>query len=76
MKPVLVGGAIDGTAGTLTAPDLDFTIEWDLFEELTRHLVIGPTDEGESGQYTLQVRFFHQHSHSVTIFLDHARTRA
>ena len=73
MKPVLVGGAIDGTAGTLTAPDLDCTIEWDLLEEVTRHLVIRPTDEGESGQYTLQVRFVHHCSHSGTIFLDHAR---
>ena len=56
---MLVGGFIDKTAGTLTAPDMDFNIEWELNEELTRHLVIQPTDEGESGQYTLQVRYTH-----------------
>jgi hypothetical protein len=55
LKPVLVGGAVDKTAGTLTAPDLDFSIEWELNEDLTGHLVIGPTDDDESGQYTLQV---------------------
>ena len=57
MKPVLVGGAVDKTAGTLTAPDLDFSIQWDLEEELTKHLYIEPTDLGESGQYTIQVSF-------------------
>ena len=55
LKPLLVGGSIDETAGTLTAPDLDISIQWELDEELTRHLMIKPTDEGESGQYTLQV---------------------
>ena len=55
MKPDLVGGLIDGTSGTLTAPDLDFNIEWELSEEVSRLLVIRPTDGGESGQYTLQV---------------------
>ena len=57
MKPVLVGGAVDKTAGTLTAPDLDFSIQWDLEEKLTKHLHIKPTDLGESGQYTIQVSF-------------------
>ena len=56
MSPVLVGGAVDKTAGTLTAPDLDFSIQWNLEEELTKHLHIEPTDMGESGQYTIQVR--------------------
>jgi hypothetical protein len=55
MKPVLVGGAVDKTAGKLTAPDLDFNIEWELDEDLTSHLKIEPTDKGESGQYTVQV---------------------
>ena len=58
LKPVLVGGFMDKTSGTLTAPDMDFNIEWELNEDLTRHLLIQPTDEGESGQYTLQVRLF------------------
>ena len=55
LKPVLVGGAVDKTAGTLTAPDLDFNIEWELDEDLTSHLNFEPTDSGESGQYTVQV---------------------
>ena len=55
LKPVLVGGAVDKTAGTLTAPDLDFNIEWELDEDLINHLDIEPTDAGESGQYTVQV---------------------
>ena len=55
MKPVLVGGSVDQTAGTLTAPDLDVNIEWELGEDLTSHLDIEPTDNGESGQYTVQV---------------------
>ena len=46
---------MDQTAGTLTAPDLDFNIEWELDEALTSHLDIEPTDNGESGQYTVQV---------------------
>ena len=54
-KPELVGGFIDNTTGTLTAPDLDLNIEWKLGAELISHLVIRPTDDGESGQYTLQV---------------------
>ena len=33
MKPLLVGGSIDETAGTLTAPDLDISIQWQLDEE-------------------------------------------
>ena len=57
MKPVLVGGFIDGTSGTLTAPDLDFNWEWDINEEITKHLIIQPIDNGESGQYTLKVYF-------------------
>ena len=56
LKPVLVGGAVDKTAGTLTAPDLDYNIEWELAEELAKLLDIKPTDAGESGQYTVQVK--------------------
>ena len=58
LRPELVGGLIDGTSGTLTAPDLDLNIEWELKnEEITKLLIIRPTDGGESGQYTLQVIF-------------------
>jgi hypothetical protein len=53
--PVLVGGSVDKTAGTLTAPDIDCNINWDLGEEVTSLLEIVPTDQGESGQYTVQV---------------------
>ena len=59
MKPVLVGGITDNTSGTLTAPDLDFSLQWELGDELTSHLVIRATDQGESGQYTLQVYSAH-----------------
>ena len=55
MKPVLVGGMTDHTSGTLTAPDLDFSLQWELSKELTSHLAIMATDQGESDQYTLQV---------------------
>ena len=50
-----MGGLVDGTSGTLTAPDVDLNIEWEMTEELAELLVIAPTDKGESGQYTLQV---------------------
>ena len=59
MKPVLVGGMTDHTSGTLTAPDLDFSLQWELSNELTSHLASMATDQGESGQYTLQVRYTH-----------------
>ena len=55
LKPVIVGGLIDNTAGTLTAPDLDLNIEWELDDEMAKLLIIRPTDEGESGQYMVQV---------------------
>ena len=55
LRPVLVGGAVDNTAGTLTAPDLDVNIEWDLEEELAKYLVINPLDNGESGQYEIYI---------------------
>ena len=50
MKPVIVGGAVDDTGGTLTAPDLDVNIEWRINERMAKHLVIRPTDQGETGQ--------------------------
>ena len=53
--PVLVGGSVDKTAGTLTAPDIDCNINWNLGKEVTSLLEIQPTDEGESGQYTVKV---------------------
>ena len=71
---MLVGGAIDNTGGTLTAPDLDFNIEWELDEELTSHLDIRPTDEGESGQYTLQVLSNPPNSNWITSFLGYGRS--
>ena len=55
LRPVLVDGAVDNTAGTLTAPDLDVNIEQDLEEELAKYLVINPLDNGESGQYEIYV---------------------
>ena len=55
---MIVGGLIDDTAGTLSAPDLDINIEWELDEKLAGLLVIKPTDEGESGQYTVQVNTY------------------
>ena len=55
MKPMLVGGIVDGTSSTLMAPDLDYSLLWELKDELRNYLDIRPTDQGESGQYTLQV---------------------
>ena len=52
---MLVGGSVDKTAGTLTAPDLDCNINWNLQQEITKHLEIVPTDDGESGQYLVKV---------------------
>ena len=57
MKPLLVGGLVDRTSSTLMAPDLDYSLQWELKEELINYLHIKPTDQGESGQYTLQVWF-------------------
>ena len=55
MKPMLVGGLLDQTSSTLTQPDMDFSMQWGLGENLAECLYIRPTDRGESGQYTLQV---------------------
>ena len=55
MKPMLVGGLLDQTSSTLTQPDMDFSMQWGLGENLADCLYIRPTDRGESGQYTLQV---------------------
>ena len=46
----MVGGCVDQTAGTLTAPDIDVNINWDLGKKMTSLLKILPTDGGESGQ--------------------------
>ena len=51
-----MGGAVDKTGGTLNAPDMDFNIEWDVDKEIIENLIIKPTDDGQSGQYLLQVR--------------------
>ena len=55
LKPMLVGGLLDQTSSTLTQPDMDFSMQWGLGENLADCLYIRPTDRGESGQYTLQV---------------------
>ena len=54
-SPVLVGGCVDQTAGTLTAPDIDCNINWYLGNEMTSLLEILSIDGGESAQYTVQV---------------------
>ena len=52
----IVGGLIDGTSGTLSAPDLDLNVEWHINDEDLLNLVdIHILDEGASGQYQLQV---------------------
>jgi len=55
VRPLLVGGAVDNTSGTLTAPDFDFNIEWNLNKDILQHLSIYPTDNGESGQYLVKI---------------------
>ena len=52
---MLVGGLLDQTSSTLTQPDMDFSMQWGLGENLADCLYIRPTERGESGQYTLQV---------------------
>ena len=59
MKPMLVGGLLDQTSSTLTQPDMDFSMQWGLGEDLADCLYIRPTDRGESGQYTLQVPLYY-----------------
>ena len=55
MMPTLVGGAVDNTAGTLSAPDLDINIEWNISAKIAELLEVEPIDDGESGQYTIKV---------------------
>ena len=55
-KLCIVGGLIDGTSGTLSAPDLDLNVEWHINDEDLLNLFdIHTLDEGASGQYQLQV---------------------
>ena len=56
---MLVGGLLDQTSSTLTQPDMDFSMQWGLGEDLADCLYIRPTDRGESGQYTLQVPLYY-----------------
>ena len=53
--PQIVGGLADGTSGTLTAPDLDLNMEWQLGEEVMEHIEILVLDEAASGQYRMKV---------------------
>ena len=53
--PSVVGGFVDETSGSLSAPDIDLNIQWPLDLDLTKHLVIQPLDSKQSGQYTIQV---------------------
>ena len=53
--PQIVGGLTDGTSGTLTAPDLDLNMEWQLGEEIMEHIEVLVLDEAASGQYQLKV---------------------
>ena len=50
-----MGGLADGTSGTLTAPDLDLNMEWQLGDEVMEHIEILVLDEAASGQYQLKV---------------------
>ena len=50
-----MGGLTDGTSGTLTAPDLDLNMEWQLGEEIMEHIEVLVLDEAASGQYQLKV---------------------
>ena len=56
MIPEIVGGLIDQTSGTLRAPDADLSIKLEITRHLANHLEIVPTDDGASGQYTVQVK--------------------
>ena len=53
--PQIVGGLADGTSGTLSAPDLDLNMEWQLGEEIMEHIEVLVLDEAASGQYQLKV---------------------
>ena len=55
MRPTLVGGFVDKTSGTLSAPDLDVNIQWNLDMSHMMHLKLMAYDDGTSGQYTVQV---------------------
>ena len=55
VMPQIVGGLTDGTSGTLTAPDLDLNMEWQLGEETMEHIEVLVLDEAASGQYQLKV---------------------
>ena len=52
---MLVGSAVDNTAGTLTAPDLDLNIEWRLGHEVSKYLDFVSLDDGLSGQYEVRI---------------------
>ena len=55
-KARIVGGLCDGTSGTLSPPDLDLNIEWQINNnELLNLFDINTLDEGASGQYQIQV---------------------
>ena len=55
-KARIVGGLCDGTSGTLSPPDLDLNIEWQINnKELLNLFDINTLDEGASGQYQIQV---------------------
>ena len=58
VQPQIVGGLRDGTSGTLTAPDLDLNMEWQLEEEVMSHVEILTLDGAASGQYRLKVVHF------------------
>ena len=55
MYPTLVGGFVDKTAGTLSAPDLDVNIQWNLDISHMKYLKLMAFDDGTSGQYTIKV---------------------
>ena len=55
--PSIVGGFVDETCGTLSAPDIDLSIQWPLTEEVSQYLVIEPRGDGKSGQYTISVSY-------------------
>ena len=46
---MLVGGLLDQTSSTLTQPDMDFSMQWGLGEDLADCLYIRPTDRGGVG---------------------------
>ena len=46
---------MDHTAGTLTAPDIDCNINWEVGEDISEHLEIIPTGGEETGQYHVKV---------------------